>query len=84
LARASARSVRRYARTGEERAAELLGARFGAKRAALRAHRSRRSMPRYLDVFERDLSKRNYSPALFVRFHNKQIRFLSNRRECPN
>jgi hypothetical protein len=39
LARAAARSVRRFARTGEEHAAGLLGARCGAKRAALRAHR---------------------------------------------
>jgi hypothetical protein len=31
--------VRRFARTAEERAAELFGARLGARRAALRAHR---------------------------------------------
>ena len=39
MARAGARGVRRFARTGEERAAELFGVRSGARRAALRAHR---------------------------------------------
>ena len=39
MARAGARGVRRFARTGEERAAELFGVRWVARRAALCAHR---------------------------------------------
>jgi hypothetical protein len=42
LARARARSVRRFARTGEEQAAEVLGARWGAKEME-RQHRCARS-----------------------------------------